>query len=122
MSSGEQSWGSVGATTYTYNKAGNLTNATLPNGAWTDFGYDNADRLTSAANKQPGPSTMSSYAYTLDGVGNRTQVTGTNPTQTYQYDALHRLQQAAYSGSPTDTYTYDADGNRLTKNTTNYTL
>ncbi|HEY8766743.1 MAG TPA: RHS repeat-associated core domain-containing protein [Dehalococcoidia bacterium] len=121
MSSAQQSWGSVGATAYTYNNAGNPTNATLPNGAWTDFGHDNADRLTSVANKQPGPTAMSSYNYTLDSVGNRTQVSGTNPTQAYQYDALYRLRQAAYSGGPTDTYTYDADGNRLTKNTTSYT-
>jgi RHS repeat-associated protein len=64
---------------------------------------------------------MFSYNHTLDGVGNRTQVTGANPTQTYQYDALYRLRQAAYSGGPTDIYTYDANGNRLTKNTTNYT-
>ncbi len=64
---------------------------------------------------------MSTYTYTLDKDGNRTGMTGTGGPQTYTLDPLNRLKQAAYSGGPPDTYTYDADGNRLTKNTTSYT-
>lgn len=40
-------------------------------------------------------------------------------THTYQYDDLYRLTQVTYPGPVTDTYT--SVGNRLTKNSTNYT-
>lgn len=48
-------------------------------------------------------------------------MTDLSGTQTYQYDPLYRLTQAAYPGPQTDTYTYDAVGNRQTKNATTYT-
>lgn len=118
ITSVQQSWGSVGATSYEYWNDGSLKKTTLPNGVLASYMYDTADRLTSVANTQSGP--MSTFTYTLDEVGNRTQVSGTNPTQTYQYDALYRLTQAAYSGGPTDNYIYDANGNRTYKNSTSY--
>jgi RHS repeat-associated protein len=108
-------------TAYTYNDAGMLTKAQLPNGVWTDYGYDNADRLTSAVNKKTGPVTLSSFTYTLDAAGNRTQMVDLGGTNSYQYDQLYRLTQVTYPGPTTDTYTYDAAGNRLTKNATTNT-
>jgi YD repeat-containing protein len=57
-------------TTYTYDDAGRLTKAEYPNSVWTDYGYDDADRLTGVANEKPG-STISSFTYILDAVGNR---------------------------------------------------
>ena len=107
-------------TTYTYDDAGRLLMAQLPNTVWTDYGYDTANRLTSVANKKTGPITISSFTYSLDAAGNRTQVVTASGTQSYQYDALHRLTQATYPGPVTDAYTYDAHGNRLTKNGTTY--
>jgi len=39
----------------------------------------------------------------------------------YTYDALYRLTQVTYPDDQTDSYTYDAAGNRLTKNSDDYT-
>jgi RHS repeat-associated protein len=108
------------ATTYSYDDAGQVVATQLPNGVNSTFGYDNADRLTSVSNMQPGPTTMSSFTYTLDKIGNRTSMTGTGGPQTYRYDAVYQLVKATYPGSVTDNYTYDADGNRKTKNATTY--
>ncbi len=109
-------------TTYTYDDAGNLTKTTLPNGVWTDFGYDTADRLTSVFNeKKPPPVTISSFSYTLDAAGNRTQMVDTSGTNAYDYDPLYRLTEVTYPDPETDTYTYDPVGNRLTKDSTSYT-
>ncbi|HLF79735.1 MAG TPA: RHS repeat-associated core domain-containing protein [Dehalococcoidia bacterium] len=116
-------------TTYAYDNAGQLTGTTLPlsTSVTTTYGYDNADRLTSVENKKSGTA-ISKSAYTLNAVGNRTQlvITGASgaavETQGYSYDALHRLTQATYTvGSQTDNYTYDANGNRLTKNSSSFT-
>ncbi len=60
-------------------------------------------------------------SYTLDAIGNRTQRVDGLGTHTYAYDALYRLTSVTYPGPSTDTYTYDANGNRLTKNSTNLT-
>ena len=108
-------------TVYTYNDAGMLTKTELPNGVWTDYGYDDADRLTSAVNKKAGPTTISSFAYTLDATGSRTQMVDLSGTHSYEYDPLYRLTEVTYPGPETDTYTYDQVGNRLTKNTDDYT-
>ncbi len=108
-------------TVYTYDDAGRLTKTQYPNTVWTDYTYDSADRLLTVVNKKTGPITISSFTYTMDAVGNRTQMVDTSGTNTYQYDALHQLKQVTYPGPQTDTYTYDANGNRLTKNSTNYT-
>lgn len=108
-------------TVYTYDNAANLIKAEFPNNTWTDYGYDTADRLTSVVNKKAGPTTISSFTYTLDKIGNRTQMVELTGTHTYQYDALYRLTQVTYPGPQTDGYTYDALGNRLTKNGTTYT-
>jgi RHS repeat-associated protein len=108
--------------TYAYNNAGMLTTATLPSstGVTTTYSYDNADRLTSIVNAQ-GQTTLSSFTYTLNAAGNRTQVVDLEGTTTYGYDGLHRLTSADYPGPDADAYTYDANGNRLTKNGTTYT-
>ena len=93
--------------------------------------YDRAGRLTDVQNAN-GTGTLSRYTYTLDPVGNPTQVSGTDPTTTFSYDALDRLTQACWSppncsgtGDSFVTYTYDGVGNRLTEvkpgGTTTYT-
>ncbi|MEE8519568.1 MAG: DUF6531 domain-containing protein [Dehalococcoidia bacterium] len=107
-------------TVYTYDDAGNLTKTELPNGASTDFGYDTAGRLTSVVNKNTG-GTISSFTYTLDAAGNRTQMVDLSGTHTYDYDDLYRLTEVTYPDPQTDTYTYDPVGNRLTRNATAYT-
>jgi RHS repeat-associated protein len=107
-------------TTYTYDDAGRLTKSAYPTGAEATYTYDDADRLLTVLNKK-GAVTISTHTYTLDDVGNRTQVVDDQGTTTYAYDDLYRLTSVTYPGPSTDTYTYDALGNRLTKNTDDYT-
>jgi YD repeat-containing protein len=85
--------------------------------------YDNPQRLTQVLN-QNGTSTLDQHTYTLDSVGNRTQVAevlaqvgggSISPTTTYSYDRLYRL-----LGDGTNTYAYDPVGNRLSWSSTNY--
>ena len=110
-------------TTYAYDDAGRLTSTTYPTGVVGTNGYNNADRLTSVTNANGG-GTFSSFTYTLDAAGNRTQavVTGGGAgTHSYTLDSLYRLTSVTYPDPTTDTYTYDALGNRLTKNAVSYT-
>jgi YD repeat-containing protein len=91
-------------TVYTYDYAGLLTETRLPNSTCTGYGYDAADRLTSVVNRRmadplicaPTDTTISSFSYSLDAVGNRTQMAEPAGTHSYQYDALYRLTQATY--------------------------
>lgn len=112
------------ATSYTYDAAGNLTTTTLPatNGHVETRTYDRAGRLTQIGSAKAG-TTLVDSAYTLDPVGNPTQVvrTGSLPgTTTYSYDNRHQITDVCYAIScagATDyiRWTYDAVGNRLTE-------
>jgi YD repeat-containing protein len=116
---------------YERNPLGQVTGLNHPNRTVASFSYDPAGRLAGIDNRKilAGQS-QSAYAYTLDKVGNRTQVVETRAafdgsgtpvvlTHHYQYDPLNRLVNAA-TGSPTsDTaYTFDPVGNRLAKDGT----
>ena len=59
--------------TYTYDTANRLTKVSRANGVDTLYTYDNANHLLSLIHSQ-GQDTLASYQYTLDAVGNRTQV------------------------------------------------
>ncbi|MFN8521634.1 MAG: hypothetical protein U0821_00820 [Chloroflexota bacterium] len=64
-------------TSYTYELDGLLTRATYGfNGTSTVYGYDTTRRLKRVQNLK-GASTISDHQYTLDAVGNRTQLTDT---------------------------------------------
>jgi RHS repeat-associated protein len=114
-----------GATTgYGYDAAGNLTTTALPstNGHVETRAYDRAGRLTRIGSAKAG-TTLVDFAYTLDPVGNPTQVvrTGSLPgTTIYAYDSRHRLTEVCYATScagATDyiRWIYDAASNRLTE-------
>jgi RHS repeat-associated protein len=114
-----QDWASR-ITSYTYFPDGHLQTSTNVNGTTQTLSEDNAQRLTQVWNKTGGGATISKHAYTLDAVGNRTQVQETlalwrsgsaSPTITYSYDKLSRLTQEQAPGY-TSTYTYDPVGNR----------
>ncbi len=122
-------------TTYAYDAAGDPTTTTLPasNGYVETRSYDRAGRLVDLKNAK-GVSVLSEFAYTLDPVGNPTQVirTGTLPgTTTYAYDIRDRLTEACFQTScpgasdPFIRWNYDPVGNRLTEarpsGTTTYT-
>jgi RHS repeat-associated protein len=82
--------------------------------------YDSADRLLSVTNANGG-GTFSSFTYTLDAVGNRTQMVDGSDTHLYDYDDLYRLTEVTYPGPEVQTYSYDPLGNRITKDDDDYT-
>ncbi len=110
---------------YAYDAAGNLTQTTLPsgNGYGETRSYDRAGRVVEVKTSKTG-STLADFTYTLDGVGNPTQIVRsgiTVGTESYTYDARDRLTEVCYQSScPSGTdpfirWTYDPVGNRLTE-------
>jgi RHS repeat-associated protein len=105
---------------YQYDAAGNLLQVDYPNGAAAAYAYDTRNRLTAMTNFAPGNTVISTYAYTLDGVGNRTKTDLNEPmmpsynaeTINYTY-SLGNILNAADG----NTYTHDANGNRIQKTT-----
>src|SRR5205809_6697966 len=65
-------------TTYNYDAAGRLTSTIYPNATCAAYGYDAANRLTSVVNRRPtcspNDTIISTFTYTLDRAGNRTQI------------------------------------------------
>jgi RHS repeat-associated protein len=105
-------------TAYTYDANGNLKQSANPNGTKATYTYDTADRLTALANAKSDASVISTYAFTLDPVGNHSQVNQNEPlapavtaqTVNYGYDADNRLTTVGAT-SPS----YDANGNLKTR-------
>lgn len=112
-------------TTYNYDTDGRMGGFTLPNGVVTTYGYDDANRVTDL-DHVVSSTTIASFDYTFDDVGNReTRVTAAG-TESYLYDELYRLTNVEYPDNDEVSYTYDATGNRTTKThgsvTTTYTF
>jgi YD repeat-containing protein len=86
--------GTTRTTTYTYDNAGQLTGAALPDGTTLGYSYDDAHRLTGVMDAKG-----NSVTYTLDNMGNRTGEQVKDSSNTLQrnitrvYDALNRVQQ-----------------------------
>lgn len=104
--------------TYAYDQAGKLISAAMPNQLMSQYSYDLSNRLTGVVTTTgpvPGNyTTLSSFSYTLDKVGNRlsaTQIGG--GTVAYTYDALYRLTSAKNPAGEVIQYSYDAAGNRV---------
>jgi RHS repeat-associated protein len=110
-------------TEYSYDSASRLTLTLNGNATKALYGYDNANRLTSLANQKADASVISSYAYTLDPVGNQTSETRNEPlapnftpgTTVYTHDNENRLTNAGGVGN-----SFDLNGNLLTKGTTTF--
>ena len=62
-------------TTFGYDPVGNRTRKTLPGGAYTDYTYNSRSLLTLLENRKNDQTLVSSFAYGLDYVGNRTSMT-----------------------------------------------
>src|ERR1019366_3002204 len=100
-------------TAYNYDADGNLTGSVNPNGTAAVYQYDPANRLISLTNTV-NSTVISSYQYTLDAVGNHSQVSQTEqlPTipvvgsSTYGYD--NDSKQTTLDGQ---TQGFDANGN-----------
>jgi RHS repeat-associated protein len=58
--------------------------------------------------------TINSFTYTPDGMGNRTSMTDLAGMHNYTYDNVYQLTQATHPNMPTEQFSYDAVGNRLT--------
>ncbi|MDZ4217654.1 MAG: hypothetical protein U1D70_01340, partial [Methylobacter sp.] len=111
--------------TYSYDAAGRHSQAGRFNGSQTQYGYDNADRLTGLSHTTSGNATLSSYAYTLDAGGNRTKAVATEPklpeklinnAQTYTYNA----QKNRLTSQNGTALSYDQEGQLLTQGSTTY--
>ncbi|MEM7223637.1 MAG: PKD domain-containing protein [Pseudomonadota bacterium] len=129
----------LGSSFYTYNGLNRLTNLAAPggnfsfsydalsrrtsisrdNGVATSFAYDVAGRLNNITHDRSGV-TISSFTYSVDGVGKRTTLDQTRPSLpatnslTFDYDELDQLTSAtsALSGGIPESYNYDSVGNR----------
>jgi len=104
-------------TTFAYDALGRRTSMTHANGVATTYTYDPASQLLSLAHKL-GATTVNSFTYTYDKVGNRKTKVNRDGTHNYTYDTLNRLVEAV-NPLPTnllETYNYDPVGNRTDSN------
>lgn len=103
-----------------YDPTHNLTAIHYPNQTQALMTYDAADRLTSLVNQQNDGDVISSFAYTLDAVGNRLQAEEyyrwrqpRELSHDYTYDPLYRLARSQDNEGRFTEYSYDVVGNRL---------
>ena len=103
--------------TFSYDALGRRTSMTHANGVVTNYTYDAASQLLSLSH-QLGASTIDSFTYAYDKVGNRQSKADTSGTANYSYDVLNRLVQATnpLPANPLENYGYDAVGNRTNSN------
>lgn len=101
-------------TTFSYDKAGNQTGITLPDGSGVTKTYDSAHRLIVESDV-----VGDNLGYELDALGDRLQVAAVDSSSTLQfrrggvYDALGRIQQSFGGANQTTSFTYDANSNRI---------
>ncbi|MDX1997343.1 MAG: RHS repeat-associated core domain-containing protein [Thermoanaerobaculia bacterium] len=109
-----------GVTQYEYFRNDLLRRIAYPNGTEARHTYDLANRALRVDNQRAG-ATISSYQYSYDRNGNRTQQIEVNggaaETTTYDFDGADRLTQVIYPDKTVD-YGYDPVSNRATEITT----
>ncbi|MDA8021083.1 MAG: toxin glutamine deamidase domain-containing protein [Thermoanaerobaculia bacterium] len=107
-----------GATQYEWFKDSRLRKISYPNSTSSHHTYDAAGRTETIENRQGVVALVSSYEYSYDRNGNRTEQIETNggaaETTTYEYDEADRLLSVDYPDRSVS-YTYDAVGNRATE-------
>jgi YD repeat-containing protein len=92
--------GTARTTSYTYDNAGQMTGAALPDGTTLGYSYDAAHRLTGVTDAKG-----NSITYTLDAMGNKVGEQVKAPSGNLQrnitrvYDALNRIQQVTGAGN-----------------------
>ncbi len=104
-------------TSFTYDALGRRTSMTHANGVVTSYTYDTASQLLTLGH-QLGATTINSFSYTYDKVGNRRTKTSRDGLHDYSYDVLNRLTQATnpLPSNPLETFNYDPVGNRTNSN------
>jgi YD repeat-containing protein len=104
--------GNHAATLYEYDKVGQMTKVTLPNGAFLNYEYDAAHRLTAISNNLD-----ERQEFALDAAGNITQESIRNAagtitrTQQTVYDELSRIYQTIGGAAQIAQRGYDSNGN-----------
>ena len=108
---------SARTTSFAYDALGRRTSMTHGNKVVTTYSYDAASQLLSLVH-QLGATTVNSFTYTYDMVGNRKTKVDRNGSSSYTYDVLNRLVEALnpLPSNPLEAYNYDEVGNRLTSN------
>ena len=105
-------------TSWTYDNANRVTVARFGSAVRGSYLYDAADQLLRLANMAPAGTTISSFTYKLDPIGNRKRVTEVDGSVvTWAYDNTYQLlgERRFGSNSYAITYSYDPTGNRLTQ-------
>ncbi|HBF11828.1 MAG TPA: hypothetical protein DDW49_00310 [Deltaproteobacteria bacterium] len=105
-------------TRYSYDGAGHLTGMRYPNGHQSSYNYDAASRLVGLINRKPDNSVLSSYQFTLDALGRRTQVEKEEPLLPFisaEDSASAYNNENALTNRANDNYSYDANGNLARK-------
>jgi RHS repeat-associated protein len=108
-------------TSYAYDPASMLAGLTNANGTTAGFTYDTAGRLISMNNRKSDQSVISTYSFTLDAVGNRTNINQTEPLiaaspaadTAYTYNAANQIQTAgptAFASDPNGNLKVQATG------------
>jgi len=102
-----------------YDALGRRTSMMHANGVETTYSYDAASQLLSLVHELSTPTTtINSFTYTYDKVGNRKTKADNNGTANYTYDTLNRLINATnpLPSNPLESFTYDEVGNRTDSN------
>ncbi|MBL8484428.1 MAG: RHS repeat protein, partial [Rhodocyclaceae bacterium] len=111
-------------TRYAWDAAGRLTQKTLPNGITQNHGYDEADRLTDIAYRQPDGSLIERIAYSYDAAGQRIarSINGPASPETpiaATYDVANRMTTLTLypgeAGQKSYSLSYDDNGNLTDK-------
>jgi RHS repeat-associated protein len=113
----------TGSTIYEYDRVGNISRVTLPNGITTSYIYNSLNRLTNVKVEKADGTLIASYDYTLGSSGNKLSVRELSGRSVqWSYDALYRLKSEIIAGSSnpstngTVNYSHDGVGNRLERN------
>ncbi len=112
--------------TYTYDAAGRLTGLTNFNSTTASYGYDDADRLTSLENRKSDNTVISTYTFTLDGNGNRTQTVKDEPLATVipieNVSYTYNTQKNRLLTAGTTSFSHDNEGQLSAKGGTSYSF
>ena len=93
--------------TWSYDAASRVTGIHYANTTRTSYLYDNASRLLRVANLSSTSTTLSSFSYALDAVGNRLRVVESSGNRvTWSYDKTYQLKNEQRSGSNSYNITY----------------